>query len=187
MAVTIRSFIAVQLTDTIREQISVFQSGLKGLCADVKWVRPVSMHITLKFLGNITSDQIEKITHVMRDIAEPEEPFKVAIRGVGAFPNAKRPRVLWLGIHTEGEALENMAIGLNKALEYMNIEREKHSFKPHLTLGRVKSNKNIEAVIFKMYSNGFESESFRVHHIHLLQSRLKSSGAEYQILKSIQL
>jgi 2'-5' RNA ligase len=80
-----------------------------------------------------------------------------------------------------------MANGLNELLERLHFEREKRLYKPHLTLGRVKSLKNIHAVVQQMRNEGFDSEPFRVHHIDLMQSRLKPSGAEYQVLKSIQL
>ena len=183
MAVTIRSFIAVHLSDHVREEISKFQSELKRLGADVKWVRPESMHITLKFLGNVTEDQVVSIREIMHSIAQPEVPFEIAIRGVGCFPNEKRPRVLWLGIQSESTALANMANALNTALEKINFEREKRTFKPHLTLGRVKTLKNMDEVIQQMNAHGFDSEPFRIERIHLMKSQLKPTGAEYTVLE----
>ncbi|MFC1569221.1 RNA 2',3'-cyclic phosphodiesterase [bacterium] len=184
---TIRSFIAVHLSDRVREQIAEFQSGLKRSAADVKWVRPESMHITLKFLGDIAPDQIKSITNIMHELSRPVNSFMLTIRGVGCFPNESRPRVLWLGIQTDNDVLINIGNGLNAALQDIDFEPEKRSFKPHLTLGRVKSQKNIYDVVQQMHAEGFDSEPFCVDTIHLMQSKLKPSGAEHNILKSIQL
>jgi len=187
MAASIRSFIAVHLPDNVREQISLFESRLKRLDSDVKWIRPNNMHITLKFLGDIKQEQIESIANVMFDTAKPIEPFEIIVQGVGAFPNASRPRVLWLGIQSEGKVLENMASELDQMLSRLYFKTDNRVFKPHLTLGRVKSQRKIEEVIQVLFQEGFESRPFCVNHIHLMQSRLKPSGAEYQVLKSIQL
>lgn len=187
MAESIRTFIAAHLSDKVREQIFAFQSDLKRWNADVKWVRPESMHITLKFLGDIFPDQIESITGIMHDVAKLENPFTIHIQGVGCFPNEKRPRVLWLGIQSETDSLVDLANGLNIKLEALGFEPEKRSFKPHLTLGRVKSLKKIENVIESMHEEGFNGTPVLIESIYLMQSYLKSSGAEYKVLKQIQL
>ena len=187
MAVTIRSFISVHLSENVREQIARFQTGLKIPGTDIKWVRPENMHITLKFLGDIQPDQIDSIENVIRDVAGSVTPFNVWIRGAGCFPNEHHPRVLWLGIFTKTEIPGHMARDLNGRLAVLGFQTEKRKFKPHLTLGRVRTLKNIGQVVGRMRQEGFESDGFHVNQIHLMQSRLKPSGAEYSVLKSIDL
>ncbi|MBN1783320.1 RNA 2',3'-cyclic phosphodiesterase [bacterium] len=187
MAATIRSFIAVHLSDHVREQIAGFQSRLKTCNADIKWVRIGSLHITLKFLGDIRPDQVDPVFRAIADAASAVPPFKLAVRGTGCFPNAARPRVLWLGIHVGDTILARLAESLNGSLSDLGFEKENRPFRPHLTLGRVRSSSRINEVVEAMMREGFESEPFDVDRVSLMQSLLKPSGALYSVLKEIKL
>ena len=98
MAETKRTFIAIELADPVRERFEQLQRLLRPAGADVRWVRPDRAHLTLKFLGDATHEQIEAMQTALDEIAPTAAPFGVAFRGTGVFPNERRPRVLWVGI-----------------------------------------------------------------------------------------
>ena len=133
-----RLFIAVELTPAARrhaeEALRIFKEGLPS---GVRWVRPEGIHLTLKFLGNVSNDAIPTIESGMRLAAEGICPFTVRVQDAGCFPSTRRPRVLWLGLRGELEPLLTAQSRLEDSLEALGIERESRRFRPHLTVGRV--------------------------------------------------
>ena len=133
-----RLFIAVELTPAARryteEALRIFKEGLPS---GVRWVRPEGVHLTLKFLGNVSNDAIPTVESGMRRAAEGICPFTVRVQGAGCFPSSRRPRVLWLGLQGELESLLTAQSRLEDSLEALGMDRETRRFRPHLTLGRV--------------------------------------------------
>ena len=133
-----RLFIAVELTPAARryteEALRMFKEGLPS---GVRWVRPEGIHLTLKFLGNVSNDAIPTIESGMRRAAEGICPFTVRMQGAGCFPSSRRPRVLWLGLQGELESLLTAQSRLEDSLEALGVDRETRPFRPHLTVGRV--------------------------------------------------
>ena len=133
-----RLFIAVELTSAARryaeEALRIFKEGLPS---GVRWVRPEGIHLTLKFLGNVSNDAIPTIESGMQRVVEGICPFTVRVQGAGCFPSTRRPRVLWLGLQGELEPLLTAQSRLEDSLEALGVERENRRFQPHLTLGRV--------------------------------------------------
>ena len=133
-----RLFIAVELTPAARlyteEALHIFKEGLPS---GVRWVRPEGIHLTLKFLGNVSNDAIPTIESVMRRATEGVCRFTVQVHGAGCFPSTRRPRVLWLGLQGELEPLLTAQSRLEDSLEALGVERENRPFRPHLTVGRV--------------------------------------------------
>ncbi len=113
--------------------LRIFQEGLPF---GVRWARPESIHLTLKFLGNVSKDAIPTIENGMRRAVEGINPFTVQMQGAGCFPSSKRPRVLWLGLQGELEPLITVQSRLEDSLEALGLDRETRRFRPHLTLGR---------------------------------------------------
>ena len=133
-----RLFIAVELTpDARRYAAMVLRTFQEGLPFGVRWVRPEGIHLTLKFLGNVSKVATPAIESGMRRAAEGTCPFTVQMQGAGCFPNSKRPRVLWLGLQGELEPLITVQSRLEDSLEALGMDREARRFRPHLTLGRV--------------------------------------------------
>ncbi len=130
-----RIFIALDIDSAIRERIARFLGGVKNFAPDAKWVGPETFHITLKFIGEQSADEVERIKSVLRDVEA--SPFDVAFRGCGFFPNAKSARVFWVGIQA-GEQLAALAAKVDAATASLGIPREEHGFKPHLTLARAR-------------------------------------------------
>jgi 2'-5' RNA ligase len=187
MTEKIRTFIAINIPDHVREAIGEFQKKLKENRADVKWVRPESIHITLKFLGDVESDRIDELVGAIQDASKDNVPFTVSVSGVGTFPNDRRPRVLWVGVKNGAETLSDLAGNIDHALSTMGFEEEKRKYSAHLTLGRVRSPNYIEKTVKDMRSMEFESEPFTVGSIEVMKSQLFKTGAVYTALHHIKL
>lgn len=183
-----RSFVAVELDKEIAGGIRKIQEGLRDRVRSVRWVRPEGIHLTLKFLGEIDPDRIEGIASKTEEAAQAIGPFTIGIRGCGAFPNAKNPRVIWIGVDDPSGELKELQARVEKGMEDMGFIREERAFAPHLTLGRLASGKEkgtvaqaIEAI--KESNLGM----MEVHEVCLFRSQLKPAGAEYTKLKVIPL
>ena len=183
----IRSFIAVDIPGDVRDKLDSLIDKLKNSQADVKWVKPKSIHITLKFLGNVEEARLPKIKEIVENVAKNIQPFTVSIEGTGTFPNDRRPRVLWVGIRKGSETLTRLAEELDSRLSVLGFEREKRSYSPHLTLGRVRSSKNIDTLMDMMHSMPFQAGDFLNEAILLMKSDLRPDGAVYTVLEKIKL
>ena len=128
----------MELTPAARQYTAKALRILKeGLPFGVRWARPEGVHLTLKFLGNVSNDAIPTIESGMQRVAEGICPFTVRVQGAGCFPSSRRPRVLWLGLQGELELLLTAQSRLEDSLEVLGVDRETRTFRPHLTLGRV--------------------------------------------------
>jgi len=128
-----RIFIGIDLDPEIRGRISRFLEGVEGFAPDARWVRPESLHITLKFIGEQTPERVEAIAERLRRVHSSE--FEIRAGGYGFFPTAKAPRVFWIGIHA-GPQLAELAGTIDVATAELGIPREDRPFSPHLTLAR---------------------------------------------------
>jgi 2'-5' RNA ligase len=128
-----RIFIALDIDDAIRERIALFQDGVRGFAPDAGWVRPESLHVTLKFIGEKPDAAVEQIRDALSSVSL--NPFSFTFRGVGFFPTAKSPRVFWLGIEA-GPELATLAAKVDTTMESFGIPKEAHAYSPHLTLAR---------------------------------------------------
>ena len=183
----IRTFIAVHIPELNLKKIAELQQRLKRQGGDIKWVRPESMHITLKFLGDVNQNQIpsiaDSITGAVRNISR----FSVSIEGTGTFPNDRRPRVIWTGVREGADVLITLAKRVDKVCSAIGFETETRPYKPHLTLGRVRSVKNIQSTIDTLNRDMFHAGVFDVNSIFIMKSDLKPQGAVYSVLKTIKL
>ncbi|MGA9471862.1 MAG: RNA 2',3'-cyclic phosphodiesterase [Terriglobales bacterium] len=128
-----RIFIGIDLDDEIRAKIARFLEGVSGFAPDARWVRPESLHITLKFIGEQKAEQVEAITKRLRRVESG--PFQIRVSGLGFFPTAKSQRVFWIGIHA-GPQMAELARGIDSAVAELGVLREEREFSPHLTLAR---------------------------------------------------
>ena len=127
-----RIFIALDIDESIRERIRRFMDGVSGFAPDARWVRPESMHITLKFICEKPAEAVEQIKQALAEIRS--EAVNIAVRSFGFFPSAKAPRVFWIGI--ESEQLAALAAAVDDATGKVGIPKEDHPYSPHLTLAR---------------------------------------------------
>lgn len=128
-----RVFVGLDIPDDIRAAITRYMDGLRNFAADVRWVRPESFHVTLKFIGEESDQQVERIKRELTTVKV--KPFDIEFHDTGFFPNAKSPRVFWVGIHA-GPGLEQLASGVDEAVSRTGVPREEKGYKPHLTLSR---------------------------------------------------
>jgi RNA 2',3'-cyclic 3'-phosphodiesterase len=128
-----RVFIALDIDDSVRERISRFMEGVRGFAPDARWVRPESLHITLKFIGEQPPEKIEEIKRSLSSI--PMQPLQIAFHGCGFFPTLKSARVFWIGIEA-GAEMANLATRVDEAVSVLGIPKEERAYSPHLTLAR---------------------------------------------------
>ena len=128
-----RVFVGLDIPDSVRAAISRYIDGVRNFAPDVTWVRPESFHVTLKFIGEQKPEQVEQLKQSLTIVKGT--PFDIGFHDVGFFPNGKRPRVFWVGIHAS-DALPNLASGVDHAVALTGVLLETHPYKPHLTLSR---------------------------------------------------
>jgi 2'-5' RNA ligase len=183
MSEAIRSFIAFDLDDEeILRKITAAQSILAKTGADLKLVEPKNIHITLRFLGNITSTTAERIYAEMTKVQFTG--FDVKIRGVGAFPQLRYPRVLWIGITQGADQLRGIFGQLEPRLQALGFAPDSKGFSPHLTIARVRSGRNREALVKHVNENtNLEFGTIRAECLRLKRSDLTPKGPIYSTLK----
>jgi 2'-5' RNA ligase len=179
----VRLFVALQLSEDLREAIAALIQELKPLDESWKWTRPDNLHVTLKFLGEVPKDQLKNVEEALRK-APADLPIALTFRRLGFFPNERRPRVLWIGIDAP-QSLPATAACIDAALVSVNVPREEKSFTPHLTLARSKTGNispKLREAIAKYSTREFGE--VKASAFHLIESKLKSTGAEYTTLRS---
>jgi 2'-5' RNA ligase len=178
----VRAFIAIDLDREIKDALIALVRELRATRADVRWVAPDGMHLTLKFLGPIDEGQLLRVKTVMSEVAGRHRSFPLKLQGTGAFPGELSPRVLWAGI-AAGPELAALQSDLDATLEADGFEKEKRDFTPHLTLGRVKGPDRVPkamAELAKHHDGSFGA--MVVTRIILFESLLHPEGAEYRIV-----
>lgn len=179
----IRAFIAIELPEEIHEGLKKLQNELKDRMRDVRWTKYENVHLTLKFLGDTETKKIDAIGKALQDIADSFSPFVISLAGIGAFPNSRKPSVIWTGINKGINETISLANQIEKAMEKFGFEREKRSFKPHLTIGRVREIKypsELKATLDN--SNIGEIGKFTADRISLKKSQLDPAGSIYTTL-----
>ncbi len=184
----IRCFIAVELPQSIKEELSSYILRLKQINRNIKWVNPHSIHVTLKFFGEIEPYEVEKVGGELQNCKGIVNPFALKITGSGAFPNERRPRVFWLGLQQdERRSLFRLHEWIDEQLEPLGFEKEKRRFSPHLTLGRVKHPDDFSNVFEYLKEHPFEPATLTVEEIVFMRSELKPTGAEYTPIQKFSL
>ncbi|MHB9130494.1 MAG: RNA 2',3'-cyclic phosphodiesterase [Armatimonadota bacterium] len=184
----IRSFIAVEVDPAIIRRLAEVQAHLRGAGADVSWSRPEGMHLTLKFLGNVAEERIPAIGDALAEVAEHHTPFTVTVAGSGGFPTARRPRVVWAGISDGTTELTALAVDVETTLATLGFPPEERPFRPHLTLGRVKSPGGADKLAALLAEHADDQfGAMQVTEIILMRSELSPKGARYTPLRKAQL
>lgn len=198
-----RTFIALYPSDEQRREIGRLTARLAGETASagsgggdgrpsrpgsdaVRWVPTHQVHLTLAFLGHLPEQQLEEVVRRLEDVASQHAPFDLAFRDVGAFPDARRPKVVWLGVGAGGEAVVDVASHVRTSLRPLGLAPESAPFRPHLTLGRLhrrSSERDLRSVSEAMRSlGGAGTAAAPVHELAVVTSRLGSTGAEHTVI-----
>jgi 2'-5' RNA ligase len=189
---SVRAFIAIELSEDVLSQVARLQARVRqdlppGL---VRWVRPGGIHLTLKFLGDVERAYLPEIEHALREACASHAPFILRVDGLGCFPNPRRPRVVWIGVQDDGQALGALQRAVEQAIAPLGFPTERRGFHPHLTLGRVKNGrKPAELEALGAYAERAKVRAGQMHvdRVHLMQSDLLPSGAVYTSLAAIPL
>ncbi len=176
----IRSFVAVELDDAARRELARLEDQLRGTGADVKWVAPASLHLTLKFLGDVPAGDLPAVTRALGEALEGVAPFALVLSGLGAFPSVSGPRVVWVGVAEGRETLAGLASRIEMALEPLGFPRESRGFSPHLTLGRCRSSRGVAELKAALVARkDFRGPRIAVDRVMLLSSELRPAGPVY--------
>jgi len=189
-----RIFIGIDLDPEVRARISRFLEGVQGFAADARWVRPELLHVTLKFIGEQTPEQVEAITERLRRVEG--SVFEIRSAGYGFFPTAKAPRVFWIGIQA-APPLAALAESIDVAVAELGIPREDRPYSPHLTLARAGGrsgspkwrkgdghNKTFAVLEKRLAAMGeLDFGTITAHEFILFQSQLSPAGSKYTKLQ----
>jgi 2'-5' RNA ligase len=179
----VRLFIAIEIPENIRNGFASLLKEFRAIAPQLKWARAENLHVTLKFLGETESAKLNALQNVLSTVRSPDQ-VNLEFRGLGFFPNEKRPRVFWAGMETSAN-LKTLAADIDQAAHRLGFSLEQRPFTPHLTLARFSlpgvPPKLLQAVQRK---TAHPFGSLRTQEFHLIESKLKPSGAEYTTLQT---
>ena len=186
--ILLRAFIAIEIPKEIKKQIASQTARLRQIVGrSVRWVSPENIHLTLKFLGDISSTNIDLLSQALNTEAGQYPPFEIDVTGLGAFPNLRRPRVIWLGLNAPAD-LARLQHNLETATARLGYASDDKPFSPHLTIGRTRERLAADEV--QALSGALENVrvgllgKFAVENVHLFRSELKPGGPVYTCLST---
>lgn len=184
---SIRTFIAVEVGNDVKARAADLIKRLKKAEADVRWVAPQNMHITLKFLGDVPNVEVPDVCRHVAEAVAQFEPFEIEFQAAGAFPDNARPKTLWIGVAPgEGfDRLQAMSDAIESRLhDEMGFARERRRFQPHLTIGRVNSAGAAQAALAEIVeqNTSFDASIAEIDEVLIFASYLEKSGPTYNVM-----
>jgi len=180
-----RCFVAIDLPGDVRSALDAAQARLRAAAprADVRWVAPAGLHLTLKFLGEVTDERRDAVRAALEGVARGTVPIGLACAGLGVFPGPARPRVVWAGVTAGLRELGALAAAVERALEPLGFLPERRPFRGHATLGRVRSPRSVGALMRALEGGpGTVFGSWTASDVVLYRSHLRPTGAIYEPL-----
>jgi len=183
-----RTFISIEIPEEIKNNIEKLINELKLILTPIKWVDKKNLHITLKFLGWVEDEKMEPIEKCITECAKGFKPFTLSFAGMGAFPDLKHARVIWIGTKDGSGNAKEMADCIERKASKKGFREEEREFSSHLTIGRIKEKIDAGAVS-KFVSEHENSEfgSFNVEYVSIMKSTLRRTGPIYEEVKRIKL
>lgn len=180
----LRTFLALDPGKLLHDRLLTLQAKLAESGADVKWVEAANLHFTLHFLGEVEDRDLAAICRVTSEVAGQMARFTLSLRGVGCFPNPRRPRVLWVGVGEGREAVTALHAALEQPLLDLGCyRREARAFTPHLTLGRVNSDKGTDRLTASLATRAdWQGGETTIEHVLVMSSELRRTGPVYTVL-----
>jgi 2'-5' RNA ligase len=182
-----RAFIAIELPSNIKNAVSKVQDKLKAGLPEISWVAPVNLHLSLKFLGEVSCKQLDNINQIITETVKTITDFKIKLESLGVFPNKASARIIWIGTNQVPKALEQIVEQLETKLAELGIPKEDRPFRAHITIGRIKHRLNrcdLEKGINRVKNDiVYENLEFNTRGITLFQSTLGKQGPTYTALK----
>jgi 2'-5' RNA ligase len=184
--VKLRVFIALELSEPLKEGILAMGRSLRARGVRASWLKPGAMHLTLKFLGDVEEGALPRLFGAVRRAAEAVGPFRFETTDLGAFPSPRRPRVIWLGIEPVSELFE-LAEAIERELSELGFPRERRPFRPHITIGRIRDPRASGDVSGTLADLAGLRETVQVHEVRVMKSTLEPSGAVHEVLTAVPL
>lgn len=181
----IRTFIALEISDVIRNQITIIQKQLTNKGAELNWIKNENIHLTLRFLGEIDDNNHNKIFEAMNKVAENARCLNLSLTELGMFSDKYNPTVIWVGIGGEVEELRQVAERCDYYLTASGFEIEKRYFKPHITIGRIKKLTDKKLFISEVNGIKIDQTAFKIKKLNVVKSDLKPTGANYTNLHTV--
>jgi 2'-5' RNA ligase len=179
----IRTFLAVDVGTEVRKRAAALQQQLARTGVEVKWVAPDQMHLTLLFLGDVNELDLVKVCRAVKEVAATEPPFPLRVAGVGAFPNNRRPKILWGGVTDGADALRRIYGALEARLIDLGVYRkEDRDYTPHLTLGRLKADGGEDLAKELPKLMAWDGGRAVVDEVLVYSSELRRDGPEYAVI-----
>ena len=185
-----RCFVALDLPDDVRAALERTQASLRREAprADLRWVAPAGLHVTLKFLGEVPEDALAPVADAVRATAAAHAAITLALAGLGGFPSLARPRVLWAGIPTGVAEVGRLAAALERVLEPLGFPPENRPFRGHVTIARVRSPRGLGRIRAAIEAApDVDFGSWTANEVILFRSHLRPTGAEYEALATLPL
>lgn len=183
-----RTFISVRLSKSVRERIAGVQEELKDDRVNVKWISPENVHITLKFLGEVSMKALPEVCESVRTSTSGVERFSIGVDSLGFFPGNKSPRVIWAGISEGKEELKELGRSIEDNLSELGFKKENREFAAHITIGRVRSQRNIRQILDKLdIMKNVSCGTSQAEAVCIMRSELTSRGPIYSILERVNL
>ncbi len=193
MAEEIRTFIAIELGEQLHRALAELEADLKRerASSQVRWVAPGNIHLTCKFLGDVAADRLPELKHAVAEACASISPFSLTLAGAGAFPNTRRPNVLWVSLTGQVEMAATLVSNIEDECARIGFQREPRPFSPHLTLGRVRREvrPSDRTAIGEMITRAQVGELgvMDVDHVSIMRSDLTPGGSIYTRLAAIEL
>jgi 2'-5' RNA ligase len=182
----IRSFLAFELPPDIKSMVKRVSEDVRRSELNLKWVKVDNIHLTVVFMGNIRTEDVQVIGEKIEDVCLGCKPFEISLKGMGVFPDTRRPRVLWLGLEMETERISSFRNSLQERLLAFGIKEEKRAFTPHLTLGRFDKPGRGDSLLVDIISQykDLKGPVCQLEELVMFKSELKPGGPEYTKLKT---
>ena len=180
----IRTFIAVETSPAVQRRAAELQAKLRESQVNATWTDPENMHLTLQFLGDVEDTLVPEVCKRVAIAAAPFAPFFVDFSKAGAFPANDRPRTVWIGVDQGTQELIDLQFAIQESLVEMRFPRERRTFRPHLTLARVREGGRRQSQLSELLAHyrDFKAESCDVSEVLIFASYLDRSGPTYQIM-----
>lgn len=177
----VRLFIAIEIPDPVKEALEALQAELRKARAEVSWIRPANIHLTIKFLGEVAEERLDAIVRATVAAASHHPPAVLGLSGVGVF-DERRPRIVWAGLKGDLEVVERVWFDLDERLGEAGFTRESRPFRPHLTIGRFKTPRGAPELIAMASAYALPDVRFVATEMVIVHSRLHPAGARYTAL-----
>ena len=174
-----RTFICIEIPESLKERIGALQQSLRRIDAQASWVKPSNIHLTLKFLGDVESSRLDRVRDAVERASGSTSRFQVTAGTAGCFPSPKNPRVLWVGLTELPDELLKLHKQIEDSLAREGFPREAKRFSPHLTIARLRAPRNAAQLADALIATGFEPETFEAREVIVMRSDLDPKGSIY--------